>query len=63
MKSKNITQQKIIIAREIRRDSYEVEGKILTKAEVDMLCAIMPDRQLFWIKYFTKKKPWEIENE
>jgi hypothetical protein len=55
--------QKIIIAREIGRDSYEVEGKILTKAEVEKLCALMPDSQLIWVKYCTKKKPCEIENE
>jgi hypothetical protein len=51
--------QKIIVAKEIGQDSFSVDGKILTKSEVDLLCALMPDSQLVWVKYFTKKKPWE----
>jgi hypothetical protein len=62
MKTTSIPQ-KTIIAREIGRDSFSVDGKILTKSEVEMLCALMPDSQLVWVKYFTKKKPWEVGNE
>jgi hypothetical protein len=53
----------MIVANEIWQDSFSVDGKILTKAEVEMLCALMPDSQLVWVKYFTKKKPWEVGNE
>jgi hypothetical protein len=56
---KKTTKSRWIIAEEIGQDSYSVEGKILSKSEVELLYSLMPGSSLVWLKYFTKKKPWE----
>jgi hypothetical protein len=54
-------KQKVIIAEEVGHDKFSVDGKTLTKAQVELLHKIMPGSQLVWLVHYTKKKPWEIK--
>lgn len=51
---KQTTKSPWIIAKEIGQDLYLVEGKKLSKSEVELLYSLMPGSSLVWIKYFTK---------
>jgi hypothetical protein len=51
----------MIVAKEIGQDAFSVNGKTLTKSEVELLYKLMPGSQLVWIKYFTKRSLWEIK--
>lgn len=52
-------KQKIIFASEVGADQFEVEGKTLTKSEVEKLHKLMKGSQLIFFMHYTKKKPWE----
>jgi len=51
-------KQKVIFASEVGADQFEVEGKTLTKAQVEKLHKLMKGH-LVWFTYATIKKPWE----
>ncbi len=55
MKTASQTKQVVILATVTPEGQYEVEGKILSRSELDKLCKLMPGCQLVIFEDYRKK--------